>query len=81
MIREFAEERKWARFHLPRSLLLALMGELGELAELVQWKKDEHQTMDQQLLDKMGQEVADVTIYLLRLADVCGVQLQVNREE
>jgi dCTP diphosphatase len=35
---EFARERDWARFHDPRSLLLALVGEVGELAELYQWQ-------------------------------------------
>ncbi len=39
-IRTFATARKWTDFHLPRSLVLALLGELGELAELFQWKPD-----------------------------------------
>jgi NTP pyrophosphatase (non-canonical NTP hydrolase) len=36
-MREFTDERDWARFHDPKSLILALLGELGELAELFQW--------------------------------------------
>ena len=76
-IREFAMERLWSRYHTPRSLVLALMGELGELAELFQWKGDEDgEAMDgwsQEDLDHVGQEFADVSIYLLRLADVCCV--------
>jgi dCTP diphosphatase len=40
----FAEARRWAQFHTPRNLILALLGEVGELAELVQWKGDELQT-------------------------------------
>jgi dCTP diphosphatase len=75
-IREFASARKWTDFHLPRSLVLALMGELGELAELFQWKPDTEQTLTLQEHDKIGQEVADVSIYLIRLADVCGVSLK-----
>jgi dCTP diphosphatase len=75
-IRAFATARKWTDFHLPRSLVLALMGELGELAELFQWKKDTEQTLTLQEHDKIGQEIADVSIYLIRLADVCGVSLK-----
>jgi dCTP diphosphatase len=75
-IRTFATARKWTDFHLPRSLVLALLGELGELAELFQWKPDTEQTLTLQEHDKIGQEVADVSIYLIRLADVCGVSLK-----
>jgi dCTP diphosphatase len=73
----FAEEREWARFHTPRNLVLALIGELGELAELWQFRGDaddeDSWTPDQH--DKLGQEIADVTIYLLRLATVCQMDL------
>lgn len=75
-IHQFAVARKWERFHKPRSLLIALLGELGEFAELFQWKPDidrvEIQTKE---LDKASQELADVSIYLLRLASVCGIEL------
>ena len=74
-IRKFAAERDWARFHRPRSLLLALVGEMGELAEIFQFKEDENQTIALEELDKAQQEIADVAIYLLRLADVCGVRI------
>jgi dCTP diphosphatase len=57
-------------------LVLAMLGELGELAELFQWKPDTEQTLSLQEHDKIGQEVADVSIYLIRLADVCGVSLK-----
>jgi len=75
-IRVFSTERKWTAFHLPRNLLLALLGELGELAELLQWKPDSEQKLSLQEHDKLGQEIADVSIYLIRLADVCGVSLK-----
>jgi dCTP diphosphatase len=74
-IRCFAAERNWSKYHLPRNLLLALMGELGELAELFQWSKDEYQRLSRELVDKAGQEIADVAIYLIRLSDVCGIDL------
>ena len=75
--REFAVQREWEQYHTPRNLLLALTGELGELAELFQWKGDTDEPLTLSLTehDKVGQELADVTIYLCRLADVCGVSL------
>lgn len=67
-IREFAAQRDWDPFHTPRNLCLALGGELGELVEQLFLLE----TLQQ---DKLYQEVADVTIYLLRLADVCHLPL------
>ena len=75
-IRTFATDRLWSRYHTPRSLVLAIMGELGELAEVFQWRGDDLDGMEgwsQDDLDHVGQEFADVAIYLLRLADVCFV--------
>lgn len=77
-IRSFATDRLWSRYHTPRSLVLALMGELGELAEMFQWRGDDDckgmEEWSQDDLDHVGQEFADVAIYLLRLADVCFVE-------
>ncbi|KAL7529941.1 hypothetical protein ACHAXR_005740, partial [Thalassiosira sp. AJA248-18] len=76
LIRNFANERLWNRYHTPRNIALALLGEVGELAELFQWRFDEGGIeLSEEELDKIGQEVADVSIYLLRLADVCHVPL------
>ena len=76
MIRHFANERLWNRFHTPRNIALALLGEVGELAEIFQWKFDEGKIdLSEEVLDKVGQEIADVSIYLIRLADVSHVEL------
>ncbi len=59
-------------------MVLSLLGELGELAELFQWSGDEGLVSDllsEEMLDKVGQEIADVSIYLLRLCDVSCVPL------
>jgi dCTP diphosphatase len=80
-IREFATERQWSVYHRPRNLVLALMGELGELAELVQWNGDRAESLTDEQLDKLSQELADVAIYLLRLADVCGSDLLLESKE
>jgi len=83
LIRVFATERQWSKYHTPRNIVLAMMGEVGELAELFQWRGDhvmeegglirsEDWTVEQ--VDGVGQEVADVAIYCVRLADVVGIE-------
>ena len=77
-MRDFTCERDWEKFHDPKSLALALIGEVGELAELLQWLPAERaaELADQEPLNsRLGQEISDVLIYLVRLADVCGVDL------
>src|SRR4051812_22848788 len=77
-MRQFSEERDWTRFHDPKSLTLALVGEVGELAELLQWlpaAEVEDAVRDPRLHDRLGEELADVLLYLVRLADVLGIDL------
>ncbi|MDP9116417.1 MAG: nucleotide pyrophosphohydrolase [Actinomycetota bacterium] len=77
-IREFVAERDWQKFHDPKSLLLALVGEVGELAELFQWlpAADAAEMAAQEpLRSRVGEELADVFIYLLQLADSVGIDL------
>lgn len=77
-LRAFVRERDWEQFHTPRSLLLALTGEVGELAEIFQWLTDDEaaQVMrDPATAAQVREEVADVLSYLVRLADVLGVDL------
>jgi NTP pyrophosphatase (non-canonical NTP hydrolase) len=70
MIVEFREERDWARYHQPRNLALALMGELGELAEILQFDGDEVTEISELKYEELSKEMADVTIYTLGLATV-----------
>lgn len=77
-IRRFNADRDWEKFHDPKSLLLALLGEVGELAELFQWLPANEATVLAQvepLHARIGEEISDVLIYLIQLADVCGVDL------
>ena len=77
-MREFADARGWARFHDPKSLVLALTGEVGELAELLQWLPAEEvaaMVREPALSQRVGEELADVLLYLVLLADVCEVDL------
>ncbi|KAI4354187.1 hypothetical protein L6164_003079 [Bauhinia variegata] len=75
---EFAKERDWERFHSPRNLLLALVGEVGELSEIFQWKGEVPKGLpDWKEEEKvhLGEELSDVLLYLVRLSDICGVDL------
>jgi len=77
-IRAFSEERDWTRFHDPKSLALAVVGEVGELAELLQWlpaNEAAERIAHEPLRQRMAEEMSDVLIYLLRLADVAGIDL------
>ena len=76
--REFSKERDWEKFHDPRSLILALVGEVGELAELFQWEDPavtESEISRAGLQQRASEEVADVFLYLIRLADVLQIDL------
>lgn len=77
-IRRFTEERDWSRFHDPKSLILALVGEVGELAELFQWLPAESaagKARDEPLHTRVEEEISDVLLYLVRLADVLDIDL------
>ena len=74
--REFTRERDWEQFHDPRSLILALVGEVGELAELYQWPGSQTESRpnpDSLLHERAAEEISDVLLYLIRLADVLGI--------
>ena len=77
-LREFAVARDWEQFHSVRNLILALVGEVGELAAEFQWISDDDIAKALQDSDKresVGSEIADVFIYLLRLSDITGIDL------
>lgn len=78
MIRAFVRERNWEQFHKPASLAMSASIELGELLELFQWKTDEEiveSLHDEDYREAVASEIADVLIYLLRLADSAGVEV------
>jgi NTP pyrophosphatase (non-canonical NTP hydrolase) len=78
-LRQFAAERDWQPFHTPKNLAMALMVEAAELAEIFQWMtpdQSEAASRDKVEQDRIGDEVADVLLYLLQLADLCGIDLE-----
>lgn len=77
-IREFARERDWEQFHDPKSLILALTGEVGELAELFQWVRADAAVTEftsPERKQRAAEEISDVLTYLVRLADVLDIDL------
>ena len=75
-LREFARARDWEQFHSPRNLATALSIEASELLEHFQWLRVEDGAgVPEGKLSAVEEEMADVFIYLLRLADVLGVDL------
>ena len=75
-LRGFARERDWERFHTPKNLAASVAIEAGELQEIFQWLSDEQaRNLNADQIAKAGEELADVAIYLIRLADQLGVDL------
>ena len=77
-IAAFADARDWDQFHTPKNLAMALVGEAGELVAEFQWLKPEESSlasMSKEKLRDIELEIADVTIYLLRLADKLDIEI------
>jgi NTP pyrophosphatase (non-canonical NTP hydrolase) len=73
---EFAAERDWEQFHSPKNLAMALAAETGELLEHFQWLSEAQSAeLSQEALDAVALELADVQVYLVRLADRLGIDL------
>lgn len=75
---EFTDERDWNKFHQPRNLLLAMVGEVGEVAELFQWRGEVSEGLpdwSESEREQLAHELSDVLIYLVELAEKCRVDL------
>lgn len=73
---DFARERDWDQFHSPKNLAMALAGEVGEVLEHFQWltERQSHE-LPPDVREAVALELADVLLYLVRLADKVGVDL------
>jgi NTP pyrophosphatase (non-canonical NTP hydrolase) len=83
-IRAFADARQWEIFHTPKNLSMAVAGEAGELVAEFQWLTAEESLKENLSADKLKDikmEIADVALYLFRLADVLGVDLATAMRE
>jgi dCTP diphosphatase len=76
-LREFAVARDWEQFHSPKNLAMALIVEAAELVEHFQWLTEEQSAaLPPDKLAEVEQELADIQIYLIRLADRLNINLE-----
>ena len=73
-LRAFAEARDWEKFHSPKNLAMALAAEAGELLEVFQWMTEpQRRDLPPDARARASEEIADVLLYLVRLADTLGI--------
>ena len=75
-IRRFRDDRDWMQFHDPKNMAVSLIIEASELLEHFQWKsKKEVEDYIKENVDEVQDEIADIALYLLELADNLGIDL------
>ena len=91
-IQNFSDARDWSQFHTVKNLILAVSAEVGELAEVIQWKSDQEVIEflnSAEGKNKLSEEVADVAIYLLRICqqqnldfiDILNKKMELNSQK
>lgn len=81
-LRQFAAERDWDQFHSPKNLASALSVEAAELLEHFQWLTEEQsRSLSAEAKAKVADEMADVLVYLVRLADKLDVDLMATSQD
>lgn len=75
-LRDFARERDWDQFHTPKNLSMALIAEAAELVEHFQWVEgDKSHLLEEKVRPSVEEELADIFIYLVRIADKLDIDL------
>jgi dCTP diphosphatase len=75
-INAFVDERDWSQFHSPKNLAMAMIVEAGEVVEHFQWMTEQDsRNLDVETKEQVGQELSDTFVYLLRIAEVCDIDL------
>ncbi len=77
-LEEFAKERDWEQFHVPKNLAMALSTEAGELLEIFQWLTEKQATRinkDEETFGKVQDEIADVVVYAILLCKYLDIDL------
>lgn len=75
-LRDFARQRDWEQFHAPKNLAMALAVEASELMELFQWLTEQQsRELEPETRARVAAEMADVFLYLLRMADQLNIDL------
>lgn len=75
-LRAFADARDWEQFHSPKNLAMAMIVEAAELTEHFQWLTEaQSHALEPEKREQVAQELADVLLYLVRLADRLDIDL------
>ena len=77
-LRAFSAERGWDPYQTPKNLAMAMVVEAGELVEIFQWMTPEQSSQvsaDPAVRQHIGEEISDVLVYLLQIADRCGIDV------
>jgi len=75
-ISDFAMQRDWNQFHSPKNLSMALIVEASELVEHFQWMSEKDSfSLPKDKLEEVGEELADILVYLVRIADQLDIDL------
>lgn len=78
IMHEFSDSRGWDKFHSPKNLSMALSVEVSELIECFQWMTEEQSnSLSPEQLENISDEIADVQLYLVRLADKVGIDISI----
>ncbi len=78
-IKTFAEERDWDQFHSIKNLSMAMSVEASEVVELFQWLTEAQSNQvseNSKLREKLEDEIADVAVYLIRILQKSGIELE-----
>lgn len=70
---KFRDDRNWKQFHNPKDLAISISLEASELLEVFQWSGSDTQCSSKQ--DKINEELADILIYCIMMADTCQLDL------
>lgn len=77
LLSDFAKERDWEQFHSPKNISMALSVECSELMEIFQWMTiDESHKLDEKAHGRVKEEIADVLLYTLRMAELLNINLE-----
>ena len=75
-LQAFVDERDWQQFHSPKNLAMAMIVEAGELVEHFQWMTEQQsRELSPDQMEQVAHEIADTFVYLLRIADVLGIDI------
>lgn len=72
-VQKFRDDRNWKQFHNPKDLALSISLEAAELLEVFQWSGSD--TVCESKIDKIKEELADVLVYCIHMADACGLDM------